>query len=379
MPVPAPDQPAPESIVLDRFDGLKNTVQRERLGPRDLAKAVNVDLDDTGQTRRRRGFTKVASGGFHSLWNANNQVVYGVKDGDLGIVNPDYSFLPLRNNVGGDFSSGASPLAYAQVGDNLYYTCATDAGIIDTAAQVVGDWGPSQDFWLSPVVNPTATLAPIRGKLLGRPPLATSLAYYNGRLYMGSGKVVWATELYLYDLVDKTRTFFPFEGEVLMVGSVVDGIYVGTDEGVWFLSGDSFPLKRARVMDSPVIPGTMVYIPAELGNPPEIGPFRQENPPMEMAIAFMTTRGFCVGEDGGKATNLTESRFFFPGMARGASMFRRQDGFNQYVVVGDSEGQPVNGAAIGDYVDATIVRARDKWAPLTEGFQIGDQFQPTWR
>ena len=377
MPAPQPDQTQqPESVILGRFDGIRNTVKRERMGPRDLVRAINVDLDDDGQLHRRRGFTKVAAGAFSSLFQSNSNVIYGVKDGDLGIVNPDYSFNILRSNVLDTSGSLLDKLVYAQVGPQIYFTSAYSSGIIDTNTSIVGDWGQDQDIWLSPVINPTATLPEIRGKLLGKPPLATSLTLYKGRLYLGQGNLVWATELYLYNYVDKTKAFLPFEGEVFWVGAVSDGIYVGTDEGVYYLNGDTFPLKRIKVMDSAAIPGSLVVVPGELANPPQVG--LDADTPVSISLGFMTTTGFCVGSEQGKCVNFTESRVFFPQARAAATGFRRQDGFNQYMVVADHGGDPKNNAAIGDYVDAQIIRGRDKWVQASEGLTFTEQFTPTW-
>jgi len=363
MPPPEP-QGQPESVVFSRFDGLKNTLDLERLGERDLARALNVDVDDDGQLHRRRGYTQVKSGNYHSLFNSEGGLVYVVCGGVLSILNPDYSTVGLQSGIGSDPVSGGSGLAYTQVGNEIFFTSATNAGIILEAERAVGPWGPAQDFWLSPVVNPTANLAAIRGRLLGSPPLATSLAYFNGRLYLGQDNVLWATEPFLYHLVDKTKNYVQFEGKILFTGEVTDGVYVGTTEGVWFLAGPAFPLKRTRVMDSPVIAGSMVYIPGELANPPQVG----TNPDTEVmvSIMFQTTRGVCIAMDGGKAYNLTEGKFFFPTVKRSAAFYRRQDGMNQYITVNDSEGQPVSNGRASDYADAEIIRGNAQWVEVTE-------------
>ena len=348
-------QEAPESITFGSFDGYKNTVSRERLGPRDLAVAMNIDLDDDGQPHRRRGRTQVASGNFHSLFNADDGTVYGVKNGDLGIIRPDYSFDVLVANATGTFEAGSPQIAWWQIGDAIYFTSPAGAGIISHQTGVVTDWGPAEPFFLSPVVNPSPTLPAIRVKLLGAPPLASDIAYYNGRLYLAAGRFLWATEFQLYDLVDKTRGYIQFENIITMVGVVSDGLYIGTTEGVWFLGGGSFEtLKRVRVMDNGVIPGSMTYVPGELANPNIKGTSPPQ--PMDVSVMFMTTRGYCVGQDSGRCTNMTEATVFFPNAKRAASFYRRQDGMNHYVVALDSQGDPNNAARFGDFVDAEIIR-----------------------
>jgi hypothetical protein len=369
MPPPEP-QGQPESVTFSRFDGLKNTVSLERLGSKDLVSATNIDLDDDGEAHRRRGYTQVVTGNFHSLYTSEDGVIYGVCNGDLGIINPDYSVVALQSGIGEDPTAGGLGLTYVQVGKNIYFTSLSNNGIIDTKTQTVGPWGPSQDFWFSPVVDPSATLPAIRGRLLGPPPLASFLAYFNGRLYLGTKNVLWATEMFAYGLVDKTKGFTQFEGDLTMIGEVTDGLYIGTTEGVWFLEGPSYPLKRTRVMDSPAIPGSMVYVPGELANPPQIG--LDTDTTTQVSVMFMTTRGVCVGMDGGKTYNLTESKFFFPVAKRSFAFFRRQDGMNQYITVNDSEGQLVNGARIGAYVDPEIVRGNSYWVNIMESINAFD-------
>jgi hypothetical protein len=136
---------------------------------------------------------------------------------------------------------------------------------------------------------------------------------------------------------------------------VTDGIYVGTKDGVWFLSGPNFAeMRRTWSMDAGVIPGSMVYLPGELANPPQV-PVAAITP-VESAIMFMTTKGVCLGLDGGKVTNLTETKYIFPDSVAAAALFRQQDGVNQYITTLQNGGTPAQSAAIGDYLDATIIR-----------------------
>jgi hypothetical protein len=192
---------------------------------------------------------------------------------------------------------------------------------------------------------------------LKQPPQATDMAYYNGRLYLGQGRTLWATELYLYNFVDATSGYKLFEADITMIGAVTDGVYVGTKEGLWFLSGPTFAeMKRTWAMDAGVIPGSMVTMPGELGNPPQV-PLVAETP-VESGIMFMTTKGVCMGTDGGKVTNMTETKFVFPEAVGAAALYRQQDGVNQYIAALQNGGSPVQASAIGDYLDVTIIRAR---------------------
>ncbi len=351
-----PNAPQPgDPVVFSRFDGLKNTVLPERLGPRDLQRARDVTLDDSGQLARRKGFTQKIATNAHSLFTLDATTSLGVLNGSLGLINGDFSFTALQGGILSDPGKGFSGLQYAQLGTQVYYTSDSESGIVDLDARAVGPWGSDTDLWLSPVVNPTATLPAIAGRLLGKPPNATTLAYYRSRLLLGAGNILWATVPWTYNYVDKTAGFKQFEGRITMIGSVGDGVYVGTDEGLHFLSGEDYPRwKKDKVMDSAVIPGSMVYIPGELGNPPQVP--QGADTPLEVSIAFMTTNGFCVASDSGKTVNITENKFWFPQATSAVSMYRRADGMNQVITTLESGGTPVNNAAIGDFLEATIIR-----------------------
>jgi len=346
---------AKDSVTFDKFSGIKNTLTEERLSTggtdragrklgTELAEALNVDIDDAGQIRRRRGRTRVGTGNYHSLWQSE-AAVYVVKNGDLCHLLPNYTTQILRAGVGAD------RMSYVKVDDSVYFSSRTTSGKISALSSTVGDWGHPEDGgqgrWLSPVVNPTDYVPAVRGKLLGAPPNADYLAYFNGRIYLASGKTLWATELYLYDYVDKTRTFISFEANITGVAAVTDGLYVGTEDAVYFLSGAFGQMARIKLADVGMVAGSMVEVPADV---------IRGNSSSRNAVMFMTRFGVFSGLDGGVATNLTQSRVEFPVSDRVAPMYRLQDGMNQYVAVASSGGTPTAASRIGDFVDAEIRR-----------------------
>lgn len=356
-------QDLPQSVILQLFNGIKNTVTPERLLPSDLEAAVNIDLDDAGQARRRRGFAKVSDGAFHSLFSGAAKS-YAVKDGVLGILGTNYNFTALQALV------GPHHLAYVEVGEHIYYSSLTDSGIIHSD-DTVTPWGTvgGDGTWLSPVLAPTETLGLVSGKLLGAPPMATSLTEYSGRIYMAVGPVLWATELYLHRFVDKTRTFIQFESDITALMSVDDGLFVGTDVGLFFLSGPFAQMSRKQLMSARVLPGSATRVPGELVHPDA----RSERPyNLGDAAMFVTDAGICAGFIGGACYNLTETRMILPHAASAAVMFRQQDGINQFVAVTDNGGTPATNTRIGDYVAAEIVRHSADPTGLAEGSGFAD-------
>lgn len=343
-----PPEDAPESIVLQGFSGIKNTVAPERLTGADLEKALNIDLDDVGQARRRRGYTRKDPSSWHSIRDQKDGKTYGVKDGVLGIIRADYSFFSLGITV------GDAPVCYTSVDHHVYFSSVAAQGVIQPS-EIIVPWGATdgQGEWLSPVIAPTDTLGAVSGQLLGDPKVASILEAYNGRIYMANGKTLWVTELFRYHYVDRTRNFMQFEHEITMLMAMTDGIYVGTTGGLYFIHGRMLgEFKLSIVVASPVLPGSGVWVPTDLVHPQAInGPV-----PTGDAAVFMTEAGICAGFDGGSCYNLTQAKVTFPRAVSAAALFRQLDGVNQFLVAADSAGGPAANARIGDYVDAEIIR-----------------------
>ena len=337
--------PPPESIVLNQFSGLKNTVTPERLTGADLQRATNIDLDDSGQPRRRRGYTLKITGEWHSIFS-DDAKVYGVKDGTLGIVRANYTFVPLT-------FVGNTPVAYVDVAGDIYFASRDVVGII-AVDETLKQWGAlnGQGQWLSPVLTPTTTLGAVSGRLLGDPVNASYLALYNGRIYMAKGNILWATELYQFNYIDRTRNFMQFEGQITMLMAMTDGLFVGTDDGLYFIQGVLESFKLNLISPAAVLPGSATWVSAEA-----VHPLNLTRPiPVEQAIVFMTTEGVLAGFDTGACYNLTYGRFEFPKGISAAALMRRDLGATSYVATVDSGGSPAAAARMGDYVSAEIIR-----------------------
>lgn len=340
----------PESIVVGQFNGIRNTVSEERLGVSDLAAAVNIDLDDVGQARRRRGYSRKLEGNWHSACDIAGRT-FAVFEGELGTLDAAYNFTSL-GEVGPD------RLAYTNVGDTVFFSSDTASGKI--VLDQVLPWGQrgGDGQWVSPVVRPTETLGAISGRMLSRPPTASEIEHYKGRIYLGSGPVLWGTELYLYDLVDKNKNYIHLPDDITMIRAVDDGLYVGTTAQLLFLQGTlSAGLKQSIVVDAPVIQGSSVLVPYSKAHPQARtgSPIPEGTGPM-----FMTEAGICLGLAGGTVFNLTQDRVAFPHGERAAALCRLDQGATSYLAVVDSAGGPSANARFGDYVDAEIVRASQR-------------------
>jgi hypothetical protein len=341
-----PPEAPPESIILGAFKGMKNTVSRERLGQDDLERATNVDVDDAGQLRRRRGYVRKQPGSWHSVRTFSLKVL-GVCNGILGVIRDDYSFLSLGVFV------GPERLAYTEANGDIYF-CNNGASGVVKVDDTTGPWGTTngQGLWLSSVIDETPTLGPVAGQLIGDPIRARCIEAYKGRIYLADGKTLWATELYRYHLVNRTRGFMQFEADITLVMAVDDGMYVGTETGLYFIKGVFGAFVLSTLSSDLVIPGSGQFVPTELVHPQA----RNGPVPAGSAAVFMTSGGIIAGFDGGSCYNLTIDAMVFPGGLSAAALFRQDSGANHYVAAIDSFGGPSANCRIGDHCEAEIVR-----------------------
>lgn len=114
----------PKTVTLSAFSGLNNVLPPERTDPKYLKEALNVDIDRSGGIRKRKGFTQILSGSFHSLWSQGEDC-FAVRNGDLVRINSDYSYDTLLSNV------DDNRLSYAKADGKIYFTSEGKKGVID--------------------------------------------------------------------------------------------------------------------------------------------------------------------------------------------------------------------------------------------------------
>lgn len=130
-----------KSPTFTAFAGIRNTLPAERLHALptpdtptcDLAEAVNVDVDNSGQVARRAGLQQVRAGAAHSLW-ADAVGWLFVAGTSLYRLYPDYSTEVL--------ASGLTPnarMAYVDVAGRVYFANGLQSGVL--AEGRVQAWG----------------------------------------------------------------------------------------------------------------------------------------------------------------------------------------------------------------------------------------------
>ncbi len=186
--------------------------------------AVNVDVGPSGEVSRRPGFFRVAAGDFHSLWSDGGHAAYaGCGDALVRIV-PD-----ARDPAGvvvETVASGLTPgarVSFLGVAGRVYYANGFEKGVI--ADGRAWAWG--------------GAAAMFRPGDFVDPPAGHLLEYHAGRIFIASDETVYFTQgAGALHLVDPAGGFLPVRGgRVRLLAAVDDGLFVGTDQEVFFAAG----------------------------------------------------------------------------------------------------------------------------------------------
>lgn len=168
---------------------------------------------------------------------------------------------------------------------------------------------------------------PLLTQFLSPPPAGDFLGLFNGRVLVGVGNRLYPSEPYAPELFD-LRKSYAFLSRITMIDGVehqLEGLWLGTEDIVARLDGKSPEEWTFDVVaDYGVIPGTLTYNDGEL--------LLDGSKKGDHVAFFATKRGLCAGTPKGEFFNLTEARYAYPSMDRGAGIVRRHRGIAQYLV-----------------------------------------------
>lgn len=291
--------------------GLNTLADQERInydvetGVLGLSEAENVNIDLSGAIRRRAGYTKLQTGLCHSLFSCG-AYGYCVLNGDLCYIDSTLAIKIIK-------SIGNFKVAYAAVFDGsdnrVFYTNGITTGIL--YADQVYTWEPS------PYVGVDSIKAQITEYMPVIPP-GQLLKIHNGRMYIAKRNMLYVSEPYAYSWFDEKAAFI-FDKPITMLQGVLGGVFVATNNAVYFLAGPSpqeFSLVKAY--DYGAIEGTDQVVTATTLNLETQGD----------VIIFTSTQGICLGMPMGIVLNFTKTFIDFPEVSIGASLINTD---NRYI------------------------------------------------
>lgn len=168
-----------------------------------------------------------------------------------------------------------------------------------------------------------ANTLPLRTQFKGPPPAGEVLGYYNGRLYVASGRFLWYSEPYEYELFDLMNGFIAFDSPIKTFAAVTTGIYLGTDSETLYLSGpDPLEFVSKQVAAYGTVLGTELLVRNDLVTEDSVD---------GVVALWCSKQGMCIGMENGVTKNLTSSRYVMPAVKEGASLLKIRSGTPQMV------------------------------------------------
>lgn len=157
-------------------------------------------------------------------------------------------------------------------------------------------------------------------------PAGTVTAFYRGRVLVAAGNVLYASRPNQFELFEVKRDFKQFSAPITLLVPVDDGVYVGTESEVAFLSGLTFDsLQYRQVCSSGAVLGSGVEVRGDLIG---IGDGRGSG----TAMLCIADGVICAGLNGGQFVRLTEGRYT-TNATEVAATFRKINGIPQYLAI----------------------------------------------
>lgn len=215
-----------KSIGLDNVSDALRVPFDPKEGVSSLAAAVNVEFERSGVIMRRKGYRKVLSRtGAHSVFGFGKKGLF-VAGSSLYLLNSDFTETGLRSGLTQNLR-----MYYADVADRVYYSNGAQRGYVE---------GTTSYAWTK-----GSYVGPTTQREFYDPPNGTHLLVWNGRMYIVAGNLVYYSEPFSYHAFALGDRYLPFKSKIYMLIGVDDGLYVATEDGIYFLSGADGPELRA--------------------------------------------------------------------------------------------------------------------------------------
>jgi hypothetical protein len=195
-----------------------------RTGVGGLAAAVNVTVKRSARIGRRKGYSKIAEGSFHSLYGDRNEA-YVVSDRSddsaIYMIESDFSLRGVRSGL----SKGKRVSYTRHPKGRIYYSNGSENGYL---------WGGKSFIWEN-----DKYYGPRTTREFFSPPKGRHICFGLGRMFIARDNAVYWSEPFREDLYDMARNFWQFGSCVRMVRTVTGGVFVSDEERIYFMNGIS--------------------------------------------------------------------------------------------------------------------------------------------
>jgi hypothetical protein len=282
----------------------------KKLVYRALVSCSNIDIASSGKGSLRKGPTLVVAGNYRCGWSDGTQA-YAMQGGNLVSFN-GASVTVLQSGLSATADMVFEPgiTMYRGGSSTINVVCFTNGEVYGmiSAGRVVSCVASDEDFKHA------------------MPP-GQCLCAGGGRMYVGKGAAIYASEPFDMESRDERFDTVPFDKTVTMIRRADTGIYVSTLERVYWHPGLDLTQKdltQAQAHYSPAIPGASLRIHSEkLGLKGVTG---------HVAV-WAAEEGVCCGTDTGQIINISADRVSYAPGKKAALVLREYNGMTHFIVV----------------------------------------------
>ena len=265
--------------------------------------ADNIDINNSGMINSRLGYSLITTG-IKNIWSSDNKLrAYCLKGADLCQLKPDLSTVVIMPGV------GVSYMVFQQVNEWDFFSNGNVIGYI---------------------ADGTASYIPGTTQMFRLPlPPGQCMEYFRGRIYVGSGNVLWFSDAFRYFRLDGRRNFKQFPDSIDLIAATVDGLYVAAGNLTYFLDGENPHKFELR----PVAGYGAYRNSRKLVVRSKIGQTSQVEDDKYVSI-WTATEGVVAGLPNGHLLNLSIEKFIMPAGLNAASMINTNvngEGYTQFV------------------------------------------------
>lgn len=210
------------------------------------------------------------------------------------------------------------------------YVSPCNGDVLFLAGQLDGD---SVTFSVPPQQGPQIQTLGLRPM-----PAGHIVRWFNGRLLVASGRLLYYSEPYAGALYNPLRGYVAMPDDITLVEPCGDGgVYLATARETWWLAGAD--IDKAQLV--PTLPyGAVPGASARVENTEDVWWFSQ--------------RGVVIGDRAGQIKNIQEQNVAVQPAKFGAALYREQGGMQQLVTSVFDSGVSV--AAASSFMEAEVVR-----------------------
>lgn len=170
----------------------------------------------------------------------------------------------------------------------------------------------------------------LKTQFLRPPPVGHLVEYFNGRLYLAAGAVLYFSEPLGYLLFNPRMNFQLFNEDITILAAATAGLAVVADQHYFLEGNDATKFQQRQKLPFRGIVGSMSRMPQSRsrigqGNVQKLAQSR------DAGVVWRCDRGLVIMDMGGDMRVVTEDQLIMRAGRRGASLVRETDGLRHII------------------------------------------------